>query len=92
MSAHPFTIEPMATHLGADAALYRETFARGRYLHFENGIAPAFLATLLSRAAAARFIDDDVEYVGRRQIEAPQTVGGMLSEYVGTRPRFQDHA
>lgn len=69
----------MATAVIGDPAPYRERFDRDNYLLFDAPFAPAFLTTVMARAAAAQFSDDDVEYVGRRQIEAPQRVGGLLN-------------
>lgn len=88
MAGPPFTIEPMATSLHADPGQFRPKFAREHHLLFDAPFAPAMLARLMARAAAASFVADDVEYIGRREIEVPQRVGGSISLLLA-RPSFR---
>ncbi len=79
MPVSPFTIDTMATPLQAAPAQFRQTFGRDCSLVFEEPFSPGLLSMLMKRAANASFIDDDVEYIGKREIEAPQRVGGTIS-------------
>lgn len=86
MTSAPFMIGTMATALAGDAARLRPEFARDHRLIFDAPLAPDMLEMLLARAAAANFVDDDVEYIGRRDIEAPQRVGSLISLILARQP------
>lgn len=75
----PFIIDRMATALQADPLDYRARFDAQPAFLFDDPFAPEFLVRLMAQSAAASFVDDDVEQIGTRQIEAPQRVGGAIS-------------
>lgn len=79
----PFTIAPLATTPNADPAEFRAGFAAAQALHLRDVFAPALLARIMANAASASFIDDFVERIGTREIEAPQRVGGVISMLLG---------
>ena len=73
----------MTTTICAEPAAFRRSFEAIPALHFADAFAPDLLAQLMAQAAAAGFIDDAVEYIGTREIETPQRVGGALSVLLG---------
>ena len=75
----PFTIDTMTTTLHAEPTEYRGDFEREFSLIFDEPLAPALLRKLMTGAASASYIDDDVADIGKREIEAPQRVGGLIS-------------
>jgi hypothetical protein len=75
----PFTIDAMSTEIAADPETYRTAFEHRPALLLEGVIAPALLDRLMARASAAEFVDDDVEHIGTRAVEAPQRVGGTIN-------------
>ena len=79
MTAAPFTIGTQKTELHVDPAEVQAMFVRDRALIFDNPFARDTLSMLMARAAATTFVDDHVEQIGNREVEAPQRVGGMLS-------------
>ncbi len=80
----PFTIDPMATAIHADPADWRVRFAEIPALLFADAFAPALRERLMTRATAARFVDDDAIRIGTREVEAsPQVVGGSLGIMLG---------
>lgn len=76
---NPFSIDAMATTMMAEPAQFRQVFERESSLLFDEPFAPDMLDMLMTRAANASFIEDDVDHIGTREIEAPQRVGGMIS-------------
>lgn len=74
-----FSIDISETSILRDPADYREEFDTRSALLFDSIFAPAFLDKMLERAASTNFIDDDVEYIGTREVEAPQRVGAAIS-------------
>lgn len=83
MSLPPFAIKAGSTCIAHDPAGYRDAFASDQALCFDGVIDPAFLEMLVSRAAAAAFMDDNVDRIGLRAIEARQRVGPVLSMALG---------
>jgi hypothetical protein len=75
----PFAIDGLTTKVFSDPDIFRRDFDSCPILLFEDVIAPSFLQSLMSRAAVAEFVDDDVEHIGTRAVESPQRVGGMLN-------------
>lgn len=75
----PFRIDQMGISQFADASAYRREFDETSALLLGGVFAPELLGKLMSRAAAASFVEDDVERIGTREIEAPQRVGGTIS-------------
>lgn len=84
----PFSIDTMTTTMEADPAQFRRAFERDSSLLFDAPFAPDMLHRLMTRAAGASFVDDYVENIGTREIEAPQRVGGMISLLLA-RPAFR---
>jgi hypothetical protein len=79
----------MATTVRRDPAEFRAQFDTVQALHLEDVLVPDLRRRLVANAAAAAFVDDDVEEIGTREVEAPQRVGGMLSVLLG-RPVLYD--
>ncbi len=79
----PFTISNNVTSIHADPAHYRATFEHQSSLLFNDAFEPGLLAKLLIRAAAAPYIENYVDHIGWREIEAPQRVGASLSLLLG---------
>ena len=75
----PFSIDTMTTTMEADPARFRRTFERDSSLLFDKPFAPDMLHMLMTRAANASFVEDNVDCIGTREIESPQWVGGMIS-------------
>lgn len=69
----------MATSLSGNAADYAHAFEQRPALLVEGAIDGPLLESLLGRAAAASFVDDDVKNIGTRQIETPQRIGKVIS-------------
>lgn len=86
MTLNPFSIDVMATQLQADPGQFEAEFKRDCSLRLEAPFTAALLAMMMTRAANARFIDDDVDDIGKREIEAPQRVGGTISLLLARAP------
>ena len=82
-NAAPFCIDAMTTLISADPASYRDKFQKTPAFIFDGVFAPSLLDTLMARAAAGTFVDDDVKNIGTREIEAPQRVGKAISLLLG---------
>lgn len=85
----PFTIGALATTVNRDPAEFRSRFAAAQALHLEDVFAPGLHQRLMANAAAATFVDDDVEAIGTREVEAPQRVGSLIRVLLG-RPALYD--
>lgn len=80
----PFTIDTMGSAIRGDPSDHRARFTETPALLFGDVFAPALLERLMARAAAARFVDDDVTRIGIREVESsPQVVGGSLGILLG---------
>jgi hypothetical protein len=75
----PFLIDRLDTQIQSDPTEWCMRFAEAPAFLFDDAIAPALLERLMTQAAAAQFVDDDVEHIGTREVEAPQRVGGLIS-------------
>jgi hypothetical protein len=79
----PFTIAASETLIHADAALLRAQFEERSSLLFSEAFEPGLLDKLMTRAAAAPFVEDIVKRIGTREIEQPQRVGASISLLLG---------
>lgn len=79
----PFTISANKTSIHADPAQYRARFEKQSSLLFDGVFEPELLAKLVARASAAPYVEDFIERVGTREIEAPQRVGATVSLLLG---------
>lgn len=79
----PFTISASGTSIHADPAEYRVRFNEQSSLLFEDVFEPDFLAKLVSNAAAAPFVENMVENIGLREMEAQQRIGATISLLLG---------
>ncbi|HCF25102.1 MULTISPECIES: 2OG-Fe(II) oxygenase [unclassified Novosphingobium] len=84
----PFQINRMGTEIVADPADWRSGFDAVPAMALEEALSPDLLDLLMRQAAGASYIDDDVRYIGTRQIESPQRVSGMISLMLGHRDLF----
>lgn len=84
----PFRINRMGTEIAADPADWRPGFDRVPALALEDALAPDLLDLLMRQVASASYIDDDVRYIGTRQIESPQRIGGSISLMLGRGELF----
>ena len=75
----PFSIDTMATTVRTEPEQFRRVFEQENSLLFDEPFAPDMLRVLMTRAANASFVDDNVDHIGTREIEAPQRVGGVIS-------------
>jgi hypothetical protein len=75
----PFSIDAMATTVTAEPVQFRRVFERENSLLFDEPFTPDMLQMLMTCAANANFVDDNVDHIGTREIEAPQRVGGVIS-------------
>lgn len=85
----PFLINRRGTEIGADPADWRAGFDRVPALALDHALSPDLLDLLMRQAAGASYIDDDVRYIGTRQIESPQRVSGSISLMLGRAPLFE---
>ncbi|MFM5949978.1 MAG: 2OG-Fe(II) oxygenase [Novosphingobium sp.] len=84
----PFRINRMDTEIAADPAAWRPRFDAVPAFAFEDVLSADLLDLLMRQAAGARYIDDDVRYIGTRQIESPQRVSGTISLMLGRGDLF----
>ncbi len=77
--APPFVIAAQGVRVTGDPAPFAAGFARLPALALPDTFAPDFCAALVARAARASFVEDRVERLGTRAVEAPQRVGAALS-------------
>lgn len=84
----PFRIDQMATVIEADPAPFRDAFAQVPALVFERALGPDLLGKMLQWAAKAHFVENHVENIGLRAIEAQQHVGGSISLLIGRSNLF----
>jgi hypothetical protein len=75
----PFRIDAFATTILTEPACVRQVFDQTPALLLEDVIAPDLLARMMRMAAAANYLPDVIERVGRREIEANQTLGKLLN-------------
>jgi 2OG-Fe(II) oxygenase superfamily len=78
----------MGTEIAGDPATWRTDFDRVPAFAFEDVLTPDLLELLMRQSATASYIDDDVRYIGTRQIESPQRVSGTISLMLGRRGLF----
>jgi hypothetical protein len=86
--APPFRIGRTGTSITGDPAEWRAAFDLVPAFVFEDALAPDLLELLMRQAAAANYVDDDVRYIGTRQIESPQRVSGRISLAAGRGELF----
>jgi 2OG-Fe(II) oxygenase superfamily len=79
MREAPFLIGQNGTSVTGAPAPWRSQFDQDFALRISGAFAPDYLAKLVERAAGARFIEDQVEGIGSRAIEAPQRIGAAIS-------------
>jgi 2OG-Fe(II) oxygenase superfamily len=79
MTVSPFSIAPMSTEIFDEPSVYRNVFERQHAFVFDAAFSPALCDQIMRSAAAAEFIDDDVEYIGTRQIAASQGIGKSIA-------------
>lgn len=79
----PFTIGAQNTMINADPALYRKAFEQHSHLQFNGIFEPDLLEKLLQLSKNATFVEDVVNGIGIREIEAPQRVGAAISLMLG---------
>lgn len=75
----PFRIEAFATTILTEPTCVRQMFDQTPALLLDSVFAPDLLAKMMRMAAAAQYVPDVIERVGRREIEANQTLGKLLS-------------
>jgi|GEM_PF-1405843 len=79
MAGDPLLISAQGVQVLGDPAVWRDCFAELPVLALAAPFEPAFLATLVQRAAGATFVDEPLGPLGARAVEAPQRVGAALS-------------
>ena len=82
-SVPAFQIAAAATSIHADPLQFRAQFAAESALRFDDMIAPDLLDRLMTSAAAASFVENPVEGLGLREIEAAQRVGASIGLILG---------
>lgn len=79
----PFAIAADKTSIHADPAQYRARFEEQSSLLFDDIFEPALLAKLMTRAAAAHFVEDFIEDIGAREKESVQLIGAAICLLLG---------